>query len=242
MKLINCDIKIEVFLRLEKIGTPYVACNDQTITQEKRLNILSGIDNRKVVLASKEVYNEEKCTNVKLYLRFDTSVYEKYINIKEYALCSKLDNNSFLEAVLKQFIIAFENRYIDYNADDSPYFSYYHMIQKAGNDFMGDISLILGYKAIENTLSGSKKIQYYFPTNLLSNINDISLLRYETSEAKGKILICAGHTVKYQHLDIQIDPFLLEELKKVRKLLEITREDLICFNFTISNGCFSVIS
>jgi len=38
--------------------------------------------------------------------------------------------NSFLEAVLNQFIIAFENGYIDYKTEDSPYFSYSHMIQK----------------------------------------------------------------------------------------------------------------
>ena len=44
LDLINCDAKIEVFLRLGRIGTPYVACNDQTITQENRLNILSGMN------------------------------------------------------------------------------------------------------------------------------------------------------------------------------------------------------
>ena len=101
------------------------------------------------------------------------------------------------------------------------------MIQKAGNDFMGGISLILGYKVINNPLCGNEKIQYYFPTNLLSYINDISLLIYETSVANGSILICIDYTVDYQYLIIQIDHFSLGELKKVRKLLEITREDLV---------------
>ncbi len=226
LNLINCDAKIEVFLWLGRIGTPYVACNDQTITQEKRLNILSEIDSRKVMLASKDVRFKDICENIKLYLRFDTSVYEKYTNI-EYASCLELGNNSFLEAVLKQFIIAFENGYIDYKTEDSPYFSYYHMIQKAGNDFMGDISLILGYEMIEDSLYGSEKLQYFFPDNLLFLINDISLLKYETSVAKGRILICIDYLVDYQYLNIHIDSFYFGELKKVRKLLEITRQDLI---------------
>ena len=117
LDLINCDAKIEVFLRLGRIGTPYVACNDQTITQENRLNILSGIDSRKVMLASKDVRFKDICENIKLYLRFDASVYEKYTNI-ECASCLELSNNSFLEAVLNQFIIAFENGYIDYKTED----------------------------------------------------------------------------------------------------------------------------
>ena len=80
---------------------------------------------------------------------------------------------------------------------------------------------------IENSLYGSEKIQYFFPNNLLFLINDISLLKYETSVAKGRILICIDYLVDYQYLNIHIDSFSFGELKKVRKLLEITRQDLI---------------
>jgi len=228
LDLINCDVEIQIFLRYSKGITPYIASTIKEMSQEKRQNTLSCSDDKKILLSSKEIYFVERSAKVKLFLLFDKSIYKKYISIKNYAIIS-INNNSFLEAVLSQFLIAFENRYIDYLTNDSPYFSYYHMIQKAGSDFVGDVSLILGYREITNPNSYNEKIENYYPPNLLSYINDISLLKYETSVANGKILLCQDYSVCYKKLDIDIsaNKVSLGELRKIRKLLEITRGDLI---------------
>lgn len=229
LDLINCDVKVQIFLRFSNSITPYIASNMKEMSQEKRQNTLSCVDDRHIVLSSKEVYFDELCATVKLFLLFDKSIYKRYINIRTYALSFDTKSNSFFEAVLSEFLVAFENRYVDFLADGSPYFSYYHMIQKAGSDFVGDISLILGYKAIMSPNRFDEKIEYYYPPNLLSYINDISLQKYETSVAKGKILLCQDYTVCHEKLDIDISAnrASLNDLKKIRKLLEITRGDLI---------------
>lgn len=103
------------------------------------------------------------------------------------------------------------------------------MIQKAGSDFVGDIFLILGYTATIEPNSYNEKTEYYYLPNLLSIINDISLQKYETSAPEGKMLLCQEYTVCYEKLDIDIrdNKISLNELKKIRKLLEITRGELI---------------
>lgn len=68
LDLINCDVNVQIFLRYSKGITPYIASNNKEMSQEERKNVLSCVDNSKIVLSSKEVYFDELGAKVKLFL------------------------------------------------------------------------------------------------------------------------------------------------------------------------------
>lgn len=74
---------------------------------------------------------------------------------------------------------------------------------------------------ILHTPTGKKNL------NIHNDINVLSALKYEKSDCNGKLIICKDITDVLEQIDIKFDnPISLMHHKKIRKLLEIAKEDI----------------
>lgn len=115
--------------------------------------------------------------------------------------------------------------FIDYLIDNflQVYQSYEMIVYK-------DIVRMAGEKflfQILHTPTGKKNL------NIHNDINVLSALKYEKSECNGNLIICKDVTVALEKIDIKFDNSIsLMYHKKIRKLLEIAKDDM----FLIGNS------
>lgn len=89
---------------------------------------------------------------------------------------------------------------------------YKDIVRKAGETFLLQIL---------NTSTGEKNL------NIHNDINVLSALKYEKSESSGKLIICKNIIDALEQIDIKFDnPISLMEHKKIRKLLEIAKDNI----------------
>lgn len=89
---------------------------------------------------------------------------------------------------------------------------YKDIVRMAGEKFLLQIL---------HTPTGKKNL------NIHNDINVLSALKYEKSDCNGKLIICKDITDVLEQIDIKFDtPISLMHHKKVRKLLEIAKEDI----------------
>lgn len=116
----------------------------------------------------------------------------------------------------------FENNlptFIDYLIDNflqvyrsSKMIVYKDIVRKAGETFLLHIL---------HTSTGKKNL------NIYNDINVLSALKYEKSDCNGKLIICKDIHDVLEQIDIKFDnPISLMYHKKIRKLLEIAKDDI----------------
>lgn len=110
---------------------------------------------------------------------------------------------TFIDYIIDNFLQVYQS---------SEMIVYKDIVRMAGEKFLLQIL---------NTPTGKKNI------NIHNDINVLSALKYEKSDCNGNLIICKDITEALEQIDIRFDnPINLMCHKKIRKLLEIAKDDI----------------
>ena len=152
--------------------------------------------------------------NVSLVIQLNKSEYDSFYKLnlssyKQFGISKSIIDSAvpyFFEEAKKYLIdgnsAGFELGRVDYSS----------LTKKAGNDFLGSVSV-----------KGDKIAESY---GLFDSLNTISSLKYESSDACGKMIIA-----RRNHVNVRVEiefkqGYSIRRPKLIRKLLELTNDDL----------------
>ena len=176
--------------------------------------------------------NGFSCDSI-VYIRFSNDVYKEYAKIgTQVELFTdnplntlsnlQLRDASFIESILNEVLAEYKAGYVNGIPDKTIEHSAQGLLlQVAGDRFVGEISSFYSSVLIDDNGLWLKHNQF-----LLSQLNNISSLKYEKAENEGQLLLCPENSILCDALDIEFeDSPDLNEYKKIRKLLEVAKKN-----------------
>lgn len=153
--------------------------------------------------------------NVHICLQLNRKIYDSFYKLnKDFVEIGRLHiSKSIIDSlVMEYFSVAKREMEGDNTATNLAHIDTDDLIRKAGNDFMHAVSV----KGINFGAS------YYF----YQNLNIISSLPYESQDNYGRMIICKKDHENIKYDITFINPVAISEHRKIRKILEMTSENL----------------